>query len=80
MDNSKLTQLRVLLDSGRFHHATYRDHGKLWEGLHIYERDDNGFNGYKMAGFSFLKNDPELDLAYEMLRHTGVSVGSYGRG
>jgi len=72
--------LKALLASGGFHHATYRDHGTVWEGLWIYGNADDGFRGYKPVG-SFGKNDPLLlDAAYALVRGTGVSFGSYGNG
>lgn len=73
-----LEQLKALLESGQFHHATYRNSGTLWEGLWIYVKCD-GFRGFGPAG-SFLKDSPELDVAHELVRHTGISVGAYGRG
>lgn len=80
---TKLEQLTQILDNKQFHHATYRDLGKLWEGLHIYVRstyEEGGFRGYKHSGLSFPKDHPELEQANEMLRNTGISLGSYGQG
>lgn len=74
-----ICELKALRESGRFDHATYRGFGTLWEGLWIYEKDPSGFHGYRPAG-AFLKNSPDLDAAYEMVRGTGVSLGSYGNG
>jgi hypothetical protein len=74
-----LEQLRSLLDSGEFHHATYRDIGKLWEGLNIYRKSATGFRGFEGIGI-FPKDDPDLAAAHDLVWHTGVSVGSYGRG
>ena len=73
-----LDKLRELLASGQFHHATYRGFGTLWEGLWIYAKYE-GMRGFEPVG-SFLKDDPELDAAHELVRHTGVSVGAYGQG
>lgn len=71
-----LQELQNLKTSGRFHHATYRNHGTLWEGLWIYEC----FNGtFKPAG-AFFKDNSEIDAAYNLVRSSGVSVGSYGNG
>ena len=77
-----LAELRALLDSGEFHHATYRDFGTLWEGLHVYVKEDNGFNGFTGMGKGgcFYKDSPDLKAAEEMVRHTGISVGAFGRG
>jgi hypothetical protein len=75
-----LTELRTMLDSGTFHHATYRDIGKLWEGLFIYAiAEDDLWIGYRLAG-SFGKDDPDLAAAEDMVRHTGISVGAFGQG
>jgi hypothetical protein len=75
----KLDELRELILSGQFHHATYRGMGTLWEGLWVYVKVEDSFRGFGPIG-SFPKDDPELDAAYEAVRGTGISVGSYGRG
>lgn len=78
----KIAALKAMLAEGRFHHATHRDHGKLWAGLFIYEKEPgNTFNGFKLA-FSFpdSRGRAEQDAAYALVRHTGVSVGAYGKG
>lgn len=46
-----LTTLKTMLEEGSFHHTTYRNIGTLWEGLHIYRKDANGFRGFSHAGF-----------------------------
>ena len=75
-----LNELKALRASGKFHHATYREHGTIWEGLYIYENADDGFRGFKLTA-SFSKNDPLLlDAAYAIVRNSGVSFGSYGNG
>ncbi len=74
-----LEMLRTLLSTGEFHHATYRCVGSLWEGLWIYRRSAVGFRGFEVAG-CIRKGEPDLDAAYELVRGTGISVGSYGRG
>ena len=71
--------LRALLASGEFHHATYRNQGTVWEGLHFYRRSESGFRGYDHAG-CVGKNDPDLDAAHDLVAHTGISVGCYGGG
>ena len=73
-----LAELKALRESGQFHHATYRYHGSLWEGLYIYERYD-GLRGFNVAGV-FHKDNPDLEAAYSMVRDTGISLGSYGAG
>ena len=73
-----LEQLKSLMDSGEFHHATYRDQGTLWEGLWIYKRY-NGLRGFEPA-ICFGKNDPNLHAAEDMVRGTGVSLWAYGCG
>jgi len=74
-----LSELRQLIDSGEFHHATYRDFGKCHEGLHIYRRDPNGYRGYAHAGAVF-HDSPDLRAAESMVAGFGMSVGSYGNG
>ncbi len=74
-----LPELQQMLAAGEFHHATYRDHDRLFAGLHIYRRQENGFNGFEHAG-AFYKDNSELEQAYAAVRHTGVSVGARGQG
>jgi hypothetical protein len=71
--------LKDLLTSGEFHHATYRNHCTLWEGLWIYRKDANGFQGYVPAG-AFFKDSNDLDAAHALVRKTGISLGAYGQG
>ncbi len=73
-----LDELKSLMDSGDFHHAGYGNFGTLWEGLWIYRCYD-GLRGFIEAG-AFLKNDPNLPHAEQIVRGTGISVGSYGDG
>ena len=73
-----LDELRRIIDDGEFHHATYRDIGRLFEGLVIYVKHD-GPVGFKPV-WRFGKDSPDLDGAEEMVKHTGISVGSFGRG
>lgn len=65
-----LETLKQLRESGQFHHATYRNRGI---------KASDGFRGYSPAGF-FPVGDPELDAAHELVRGTGISVGSYEKG
>lgn len=82
-----IQELKELRAAGRFHHATYRNQGTLWEGLWVYESDapgpghksGNWHPGYKPAG-AFYKDNPELDAAYAELSGTGISLGRYGAG
>lgn len=74
-----LDALKQLLTNGEFHHATYRNQGTLWEGLHVYRCSKTGFRGFEGVGY-FPKNDPDLDAAHSLVAHTGISVGSFGRG
>ena len=71
--------LRAMLDNETFHHATYRNIGKLWEGLHIYTKDEHGFRGFVHAGV-FSVRTADLERAMEITARTGISVGSYGKG
>ena len=73
----KVTDLKTLQESGEFHHATYRNMGTLWEGLHIYAKDSTGFRGYRHVG-AFLKDSPELTAAEALCN--GISVGAFGEG
>lgn len=75
-----LEQLKALMDSGQFHHATYREVNTIWEGLYIYKKDpDPKWVGYRLAG-SFNKADGNLDAAQDIVCGTGVSFGAFGRG
>lgn len=74
-----IQELKELLESKNFHHATYRDIGTLWEGLWIYRKNQDGFQNFEPVG-AFSKNSPFLDEAYKLLRNTGISVGRYGAG
>ncbi len=73
-----ITELKALVDSGEFHHATYRNQGSIWEGLYIYKRY-HGLRGFDVAG-QFGKGSAELSAAHDLVAHTGVSVGEYGGG
>lgn len=75
----ELQDLQELLDTGEFHHATYRNFGTVWEDLWIYTKEENGFRGFAPAG-CFSKASPDFKKAEEMVKGTGVSVGSYGNG
>ena len=74
-----LPELQTMLADGSFDHATYRNHGTLWEGLWIYAKQADGFRGYAPAG-AFFKDSPELDAAFALVKGTGISVGAYGCG
>lgn len=76
--SSKLHILEAMLYFGTFHHATYREYGTVWEGLYIYPKGN--FRGYGGPVLCFNKGDPDLNVAYEMTRKSGISVGSYGNG
>jgi hypothetical protein len=76
-----ITELKQLLESGEFHHATDKPNNGCWSGLYIYRKAE-GVTGFDVAGtFSTYKCvNPDYETAYQMVRHTGVSVGSRGRG
>jgi len=77
----ELQQLKDLLDSGEFHHATYRNIGTVWEGLWFYKKASERSRGFEVAGCISAKVHSEvMDEAHALVRHTGVSVGSYGNG
>jgi hypothetical protein len=76
-----IEELKQLQASGEFHHATYRNVGKCWEGLYIYKRDPDGFRGFSLAGsFNnyYRQRNPECEKAMELVR--GLHVGSFGNG
>jgi hypothetical protein len=75
-------ELKRLIDSGEFHHATYRNLGNLWEGLYIYRKAANSM-GWELAWTFNRGMEPEaLDDAEMILRDFRVPVclGSYGNG
>jgi len=72
-------ELKRVLANGTFHHATYRNRGTVWEGLWVYLKDPDGFRGYAV-GFNISKDSPHIDVAHDLCRGTGISVGSYGCG
>lgn len=73
-----LEKLQAMLADKTFHHATYRNRGTLWEGLWIY-RKENCSRKFGPVG-AFLKDSADLEAAHNLVRHTGVSVGSFGQG
>jgi hypothetical protein len=80
--STKIEQLKALCNSGKFHHATYRDIGTLWEGLRVFPKEENGFNGFGWSRLFFGKDDPELVAAQDYLRsvNVGTHLGSFGNG
>jgi hypothetical protein len=70
-----LEALKTLMESGEFHHATYRCMNSLWEGLWIYRRCETGFRGFEPAG-CFYKASPDLDAAYAVVAGTGCGCSS----
>lgn len=74
-----IDELKALKASGRFHHATYRDIGTIWEGLYIYANSHYGLHAFELEG-CFGKDNVELEAAYDVVRSSGVSVGAYGNG
>ena len=78
----KLDELQSLIESNRFHHATYRNLGTLWEGLYIYARDDSqDWIGYRLVDcFNAREQPSELRSAEDMIRQQttgGIAVGSF---
>jgi hypothetical protein len=74
-------ELKQLMADGKFHHATYREIGKVWEGLYVYVRDNDGFRGFKLYGsFNnyYRARNAECERAMELIK--GLHVGSYGNG
>ena len=82
-----LDELRALIASGKFHHATAKlGRGRCWDGLYIYESGDGpGYcRGFKLTG-SFPygwgeRESPEMTAAMELVKNTGWSFGAYGEG
>jgi hypothetical protein len=71
-----IEELKKLMSSGEFHHATMRT--DFARGLHIYAKEDNKFNGFKPVGyFSSVYNKEECERAYQITRNTGIYEGSY---
>ncbi len=89
--SEKIEALKQMLAEGRFHHATNKHSGPAFgHGLYIYEKENNGFNGYRLAmsfynGNSYTGNYNEQakleeQEAYELVRHTGICSGTYANG
>jgi hypothetical protein len=74
-----IDELKELKQSGKFHHATYRNQDTLWEGLWIYVHSETGFRGFESAG-RFAPHTAEIVEAERLLADTGISLGTYGRG
>jgi len=72
-----IPELVQLHQDGKFHHATYRNIGNLWEGLYIYSVKADGLRGFELAG-CFGKSEPALETAMALCK--GISVGAYGQG
>lgn len=75
-----IEELKKLMDSGEFHHATMRT--DFARGLHIYANEsENKFNGFKPVGYFSSVYEKELcEEAYQITRKTGISMNAYGRG
>lgn len=71
-------QLKSLMASGEFHHATYRNANTVWEGLYIYRKSKTGLRGFEYTG-AFNKTSAELIQAMNLAGPTGISYGFYGR-
>ena len=73
-----IKELEELMSSGKFHHATYRDIGSLWEGLYVYQHDTGpaSFRGFSIAG-AFNKNSLDLPVAQALCAQYGTYIGSY---
>ena len=72
-----IKQLKQLQAEGKFHHATYRQIGTLLEGLYVYEKEENGYNGFKQAGVIY-KDDASFNEAHKLVNC--VHVGAYRKG
>lgn len=70
-----IEQLKTLLATGDFHHATYRT--DFARGLHVYSKSGARGWGFGYAG-AFSEYDPlPLAYAYQLTRKTGIYEGSY---
>ena len=72
-----IAELKCLLSSGHFHHATYRT--DFARGLHIYRYslDTDGAWGFQYVGM-FPEGDKEVcKEAYDLVSRTGVYEGAY---
>lgn len=45
-----LAALQAVIAEGRLHHCTVRDAGRMFEALHVYVNDENGFRGFRHVG------------------------------
>lgn len=79
--NHNLEMLKTMLSDGTFHHATDRNIGpSLWNGWYIYKKETNGFNNFvPTCSFCGATKEQEAQV-YELVRSTGYSLGSYGKG
>ena len=78
---SNLEQLEQLLASGEFHHATYRCIGTVHEGLWFYRKAPSAKRGFEVVGCINARADADvIEQAQELVKNTGVSLGSYGNG
>jgi hypothetical protein len=68
--------LQTMLNDGSFHHATMRTDQNL-RGLYIYGKQDNGYNGFTLVTSFNPYDGAAMDLAYDMVRKTGVYENSY---
>ena len=82
-----LDDLRDLIASGKFHHATVRNgRGRCWDGMYIYEAGNGPgfFRGFRLVGSFPIgwgdQEDPTMTAAYEMVKGSGVSSNAYGEG
>lgn len=75
-----LDKLKALIAEGKFHHATYRT--DFARGLHIYKNAEpgSGFRGFEYVGMFSEHDKAVCDEAYALTRHTGISLGAYGKG
>jgi hypothetical protein len=72
----RIKELKKLIASGNFHHATYRT--DFARGLHIYSKDQDGFRGFRyFMAFSESLGKEKVDEAYTLVKNTGVYEGSY---
>ena len=71
-----IAELKGLLSSGHFHHATYRT--DFSRGLHVYRYslDTDGAWGFQYVGM-FSENDETCKEAYDLVRRSGVYEGAY---
>lgn len=72
-----LYEFKKLITDNKFHHATYKELGGMFEGLYIYENSQNGFRGFDLVGTIYKDSNEYIEAGFLV---KDASVGSYGQG